>query len=76
MRSMRIEIMKIKVTLDDREALSIINALQTGLKDHEFIDKKPEEEAAIDFLSLLRNNFQNSQSGIHWPERKEKVDDF
>jgi hypothetical protein len=56
----------ISVDINKHEALSLINALQAGIKN-EF---KPgeDEEAACKFLQLLRGNFQSSTRGINYTD--------
>lgn len=58
---MKVNIEKVSVTIDEHEAIDIINTMQAGLKE---FNKTP----ARDFLELLRANFQSSKQGIHRPQ--------
>lgn len=64
---MKAKTKSIAVELNEHEAISVINALQSGIKAKEF-ERSPEEEGARRLLYLLRGNFQSSVTGVHTHE--------
>lgn len=63
---MKLSVKKIEIEIDQKDALSIINALQTGIPENErFKVSLP----SVQFLQLLTNNFINSSEGINFPKK-------
>jgi len=54
----------VQVTINEQEALAIINALQRGISTAE---NSEDDQGATSLLGLLRGNFQSSVAGIHDP---------
>lgn len=55
----------VTVEINEQEALSVINALQLGIKNE--FSPEAHEKAAAELLGLLRGNFQSSTKGINYP---------
>jgi len=64
---MRLSTEKVSITIDAREALSIINALNKGTGNH-MESPTPETKPAHDLRDLLMKNFNNTITGVHIPK--------
>ena len=62
---MRSTTQKISLTIEKRDALSVINALRKGLGDNECFNQTPETEGARKMLRLLDGNFINTVAGVN-----------
>ena len=66
---MRSAIKEVSVTINEAEALSILNAIQKGLGSDMHLSEDTGIKGAQQLASILRCTFHSSISGIHTPER-------
>ena len=65
MTDMKSETQKISITIEKKDALSVINALRKGLGDREHFNKTDDTKGARNMLKLLDANFISSVSGVN-----------
>ncbi len=70
---MKADIKSVSITIDEREALGIINAMNKWSTDQILGKGKNEndycEREAMQFLGMLKSIFQNSVAGVHRPDK-------
>ena len=65
---MKAEIKQVSITINEDEALSIINVLLIGLENKHIFEPSQEIKGGADLLELLTTNFRSSIPGIHRPK--------
>ncbi len=68
---MRVKIKNIEVSISEKEAISIINAIQKGIGEEMYFEKKPENDGAIEFIELLKGNFINGVNYVHYISKRD-----
>ena len=62
---MKAKVKQITVTINENEALAILNAIKAGLKGETW-DANAEEKGAADLAILLNGNFFSSTKDVHF----------
>jgi hypothetical protein len=62
---MKAEVKQITVTINENEALSILNALRVGIYEEKWCDD-PDKKAATDLHDLLNGNFFSAKKNVHF----------